>query len=282
MLNHPAYFGILPANVRYCKDIEPAAKVFYSEISALCGKEGYCWASNKYFTDLYDVDERTIRNWLSSLSEHKFIFVLLDKQGMQTTRRIFISGEAKEKFTTGKKIPDGGKKNSARPEKNFPHNNIHNNKQEEVVCCAEAHGENSVAPTPNTISCEIHHPDGKKTTLREENLYTIAVQKKKDWTAEEIEMAWKVLSDYKKKIRCWERFTEGVINNARLKEKSQKICGNQKEKICEKKIKEECHPKNLKNSSEKQKSEYTDQDMQMRPLAECFSLALQRSGFLDL
>lgn len=63
----PSFFSILPATVRYDKRLIPSAKILYSEISALCNKQGYCWASNEYFANLYEVSKQTISTWLTSL-----------------------------------------------------------------------------------------------------------------------------------------------------------------------------------------------------------------------
>lgn len=108
MTNQPNYYAIIPANVRYCKALEPAARLFYGELTALTSKEGYCWASNAYFADLYDVDERTITRWLSSLEDLGFIEIETKKNGMKWERKIYI---IKEKFTKGQKCTDREDKN---------------------------------------------------------------------------------------------------------------------------------------------------------------------------
>ena len=67
MENKPNYYAIIPADVRYSK-ITPNAKLLFAEITALTNKEGYCWANNNYFAELYDVEKRSVQNWLKELS----------------------------------------------------------------------------------------------------------------------------------------------------------------------------------------------------------------------
>lgn len=63
---NPNFFAIIPADVRYA-DITPNAKLLYGEITALCSKEGFCWAGNPYFAKLYNASERTIKRWVLEL-----------------------------------------------------------------------------------------------------------------------------------------------------------------------------------------------------------------------
>lgn len=111
----PSFYAIIPAHVRY-SDIESNAKLLYGEITALCGQEGYCWASNEYFAGLYKVDVRTVRRWLQSLKEHRFIVVEngnnLEKDNH---RKIWIGSDIKKMFTEGQKCPGGRTKMSATP-----------------------------------------------------------------------------------------------------------------------------------------------------------------------
>lgn len=87
--NQPAFYAVIPANVRYCKALEPNAKLLYGEITALSNREGYCWAGDQYFSELYEVDDRTIRRWLSSLEELGFIHRESFNQGFNKKRKIY-------------------------------------------------------------------------------------------------------------------------------------------------------------------------------------------------
>jgi hypothetical protein len=86
----PAYFAVIPANVRYCKSLQPAARLFYGELTALCSKEGYCWAENPYFMELYDVDRGTIKRWLRALEKEGFIRITFEDQKTHSGRKIWI------------------------------------------------------------------------------------------------------------------------------------------------------------------------------------------------
>jgi hypothetical protein len=82
----PSYYAIIPANVRY-SNLKPNTKLLYGEITALASKEGYCFASNRYFADLYDVTKNTISSWISDLNNAGFVSVQLIKEGNQVIER---------------------------------------------------------------------------------------------------------------------------------------------------------------------------------------------------
>ena len=77
-LERPNYYAIIPANVRYA-DVTANAKLLYAEITALSNKTGTCWASNKYFADLYGVKERAITDWVAQLVDAGFISTKITK-----------------------------------------------------------------------------------------------------------------------------------------------------------------------------------------------------------
>lgn len=68
------YYTILPAKVRYDTKLPPNAKILFSELLALCGDKGFCWASNGYLARLYGVDKMTISRWISMLNKRGYIF----------------------------------------------------------------------------------------------------------------------------------------------------------------------------------------------------------------
>lgn len=69
-----SYYAIIPANVRYDKDLAPNAKLLYGEITALCNEKGYCWASNQYFAELYGVSVLSVKRWVNSLVNKGYVY----------------------------------------------------------------------------------------------------------------------------------------------------------------------------------------------------------------
>ena len=78
MKENPNYYAIIPANVRY-SDLKPNAKLLYGEITALSNKYGFCFASNKYFAELYNVNKNTVSSWLSDLKNYGFIVIKIER-----------------------------------------------------------------------------------------------------------------------------------------------------------------------------------------------------------
>ena len=60
MKEKPNYYAILTAEVRYNKDLTPNAKLLFAEITALENMNGQCFASNRYFADLYGKSKTSI------------------------------------------------------------------------------------------------------------------------------------------------------------------------------------------------------------------------------
>lgn len=100
----PNFYAVIPANVRYA-NITPNAKLLYGEITALSTQKGYCFASNKYFANLYDVSIVSISKWIKELIDNNFIeSEIIYKEGTKEilNRYLRIIGEGiKENFNRG-------------------------------------------------------------------------------------------------------------------------------------------------------------------------------------
>jgi rubrerythrin len=155
---HPSFYAVIPASVRYDKALPNGARLLFGEISSLCNKEGYCWAGNAYFSELYQTSERTITNWINALKDNGHISVSYsfvsgkkeiesrlirinssilpenlnkndektpDSEEKEVVKKISIGGE--NNFSTcGKNFQEVVKKISIGGEKNFA-DNIKNN-----------------------------------------------------------------------------------------------------------------------------------------------------------
>lgn len=73
MEEKPNYYAIIPADVRYDSLLKDKAKLLYAEITALSNKTGCCYASNKYFAELYNVSPTTISLLIKDLVSNGYI-----------------------------------------------------------------------------------------------------------------------------------------------------------------------------------------------------------------
>jgi len=118
MSEQPAYYAIIPADVRY-SNVTANAKLLYGEITALSNKSGYCWASNEYFAKLYGVHSDTISGWIRELREALFVASMVDKG---TQRRLFIIDSGRQNhLPPSVKSPTSGRQKDR-------HNNKENSK----------------------------------------------------------------------------------------------------------------------------------------------------------
>ena len=72
-MNKPNYYAILPSTIRYDENLKPNVKLLYAEITALCNMNGECFASNRYFADLYGKSKGTISGWVSDLVKAGYV-----------------------------------------------------------------------------------------------------------------------------------------------------------------------------------------------------------------
>ena len=130
MENKKNYYAIIPAPVRYCKKLKANEKLMFGELTALTNEKGFCFASNDYFANLYDVSKTSVSKWISNLEKNKFIRLkMIYQKGTKQIkeRRIYIAPLLKKSS-----IPIEEKLNTPIEEKlkvNI-YNNINNIKKE--------------------------------------------------------------------------------------------------------------------------------------------------------
>jgi hypothetical protein len=88
MKEKPNFYAVLPATVRYDSDLSSSEKLFYAEITAMSQKEGYCWASNSYFSELYGVANSTVSTWVTGLKDKGHVVVEYEKKGKNIEKRL--------------------------------------------------------------------------------------------------------------------------------------------------------------------------------------------------
>jgi hypothetical protein len=107
-MEKPNYYAVIPAEVRYNKNLTPNAKLLYAEITALSGMNGKCIASTQYFCRLYEVSRVSIQKWLKILEDNNYIKrVNIYKQGSkEILSRVItlVNTPSKEKFTDNTNI----------------------------------------------------------------------------------------------------------------------------------------------------------------------------------
>jgi len=113
--SRPSYYAILPADVRYDPKLTHLEKILYSEITVLSNRLGYCYATNKWFADLYNNSDRTIRKSINHLAELGYISTTVEG----VNRKIYLNPNK----LGGRKPPPTRKKTSPLGGRKLPHNN---------------------------------------------------------------------------------------------------------------------------------------------------------------
>ena len=92
MKQKPTYYAIISAEVRYDKNLSANAKLLYGEITCLTNENGFCFATNKYFADLYDKSKVTISKWISELVSSGYLSTSYTyKEGSKEIDKRYIS-----------------------------------------------------------------------------------------------------------------------------------------------------------------------------------------------
>lgn len=138
----PAYYAVIPANVRYDKKLTMFEIVLFAEISTLINLNGVCYAQNKYFADLYEKSMTTISRAIGNLRDCGYLVVELQyKKGTKEIKRrlIHLSPEmcigVPEKIIRGipKNVNRGMPKNVKGNNSIIINNNTYDNKKDNDV-----------------------------------------------------------------------------------------------------------------------------------------------------
>ena len=89
----PWYYAILPATIRYAEDLTELQKLLYAEITALAQANGYCYASNSYFANLYKKTSKRISSTIQDMAKKWYLEVKQNKEWWWS-REIYL-GEIK-------------------------------------------------------------------------------------------------------------------------------------------------------------------------------------------
>ena len=124
----PSYYAVIPASVRYDQGLRPNAKLLYGELSALAVAEGYCWATNGYFAQLFALSAKTVAELIRQLADrgHIRVEVVRDPETNEVqARKIWITGPPGAAVTPSpEKSGEGSpEKSGEAPPKNPTENN---------------------------------------------------------------------------------------------------------------------------------------------------------------
>lgn len=135
MKEKPNYYAIIPAEVRYDDTLKDKAKLLYGEITCLSNLYGCCFASNKYFADLYKVSTTYVSILIKELIDRGYIkSEIIYKEGTQQILNRYLT-IVKDPYLTfvkegiKQKLKDNNINNNITSINN---NNISNNNKKEI------------------------------------------------------------------------------------------------------------------------------------------------------
>ena len=83
---------MIPETILKDFNLKPLTKLLYGKLCSLSKKDGYCWASNNYLANYFNVTSKTISSNIKLLKDKGYIEVDLNKKGSNNfKRKIFIN-----------------------------------------------------------------------------------------------------------------------------------------------------------------------------------------------
>ena len=215
----PAYYAVIPANVRYDTRLSPLAKLLYGEITCLCQKEGFCWATNAYFERLYGKSERQIIRIINQLVEYGYIFrvVEYDEKTKQVKKR-FLSLNCSQIENK-----NCGDKNVSTPtDKNVRENNtsnINNTSINNIYIRAKDCASMQIEPDIGSKNNKCTNKNNTQPLIENKNTEPLSATKNKSLRKskpklapkvleEEFDTVWDLYPKKKDKIRAFKAFSK--------------------------------------------------------------------------
>ena len=170
-------------------------------ISSLCAEKGYCFASNQYLAQLFDISEVSVSRKIKKLEEKNYITIEYTKRGCEIVdRHIRLTNL----------ITDDYQKCKSTINKNVKENNISNNNI-------------SINIKENTKRKDLGKPtlDDIQNYIRDKNLHVNAKEffeyfEEGNW----IDSKGNKVKNWKQKILTWEKFKFNGVSGKSQQERS--------------------------------------------------------------
>lgn len=84
-------YAVIPAYILFNTELSDGDKILYGHISNLCNMHGFCWASNRYLSELTGKSIDTVKRAIKALKDGLFIEIEHELNGEQDQRKIYLS-----------------------------------------------------------------------------------------------------------------------------------------------------------------------------------------------
>lgn len=92
---------VIPTSLLGDNRLTSNERLLLIDILSLCKKKGYCWATNEYFKNLFNVSNQTISKSISSLSKYDYIVLEYDRKEKNNSKRVIrISNGLKNQISS--------------------------------------------------------------------------------------------------------------------------------------------------------------------------------------
>lgn len=125
----PGYYAIIPANIRYDKNLSPQAKLIYGEITCLLNFKNKCFATNAYFARLYEISDIQISRLIKQLVDAGYIVTEMETTAKGNSRLIKLALNINDYTPINKNVKGGINKNDKDNIQHTNNNSLFNNKE---------------------------------------------------------------------------------------------------------------------------------------------------------